>query len=385
MKRISFFLLILMLAFTACSLPTPTVVPVPLSATSARTPTPSLTLNPTLPVVAAPQLLSFEMLDPLNGWAVTETGILRTIDGGLTWGDATPSGVSQVGQTASTCFLDSLHAWLILPTQDFSSGTLYRTTDGGLTWISSMLPFSGAKIQFFDTQSGVALADLGAGAGSEAVALFTTSNGGADWTRMYINDPTVPGSSNSLPLGGQKTALGFLNATAGFVGGNTPVTDFFYLYETQDGGHSWEVRSLLWPQYRAGYFAGVESIVFTSQVEGYIVVSLVGEFYENFIYKTNNGGVSWFQIAGNIPLSRSYTILPGPMIFCWSLNHTIYYTLDGQLWDEVMPNVHFGDELRQMQFVDATTGFVLSVDLATSHASFYVTHDTGASWSALIP
>jgi photosystem II stability/assembly factor-like uncharacterized protein len=385
MKRISLPLLILLLAFTACSLPTPTVVPVSSLATSPHTTTPSLTPAPTLPLVAAPQLLSFVMLDPLNGWGVTETDILRTVDGGLTWGGATPSGVSAVGQNSSTCFLDTQHAWLILPTVDFSAGTLYRTTDGGLTWNSTPLDFASAKIQFFDANSGVAFADLGAGAGSEAVALFSTSNGGADWTRVYINDPTVPGASNSLPLGGQKTALGFRNATDGFVGGNTPVTDFFYLYETQDGGQSWESRSLLWPQNRAGYFAGVETIVFTSQVEGYIVVSLVGEFYENFIYKTNNGGVSWVQIAGNIPLSRSYTILPGPMIFCWSPVHTIYNTLNGFDWDEITPNVDFGDDLRQMQFVDAATGFVLSVDAATSHASFYITHDTGATWSALIP
>jgi hypothetical protein len=47
------------------------------------------------PLIEGPSLVSIHMLDTLNGWGVTETEIVRTNDGGITWYNVTPPGVTE--------------------------------------------------------------------------------------------------------------------------------------------------------------------------------------------------------------------------------------------------------------------------------------------------
>lgn len=376
--------ILLMLGMFACMpLSTPASVPTGEAATpipATYTPIPT----PTLPGVTAPQILDFDMLDASNGWAVTANGLVRTSDGGLTWYNATPSGLAAIPQGFSFYLYDNSNAWLVLPVTYYESGTLYHTTDGGYTWTSAAVPFSNASLQFSDPRNGVALVGLGVGAGSMAVAFFTTTDSGASWNRTYINDPTVSGAGDSLPLGGLKGAFAFSDPLHGWVGGNIPMNDTFYLYATENGGTTWIKKDLPWPAGRAGYFSGVDDIEFTSPTEGYIVVSLVGDLNENYFYRTTDAGQTWSQLPGMIPRARQFTILPGSVIFCWEDSGVVYYTPDGASWYQSNPNINFVDTLRQMQFVDVSTGFILAVD-ASSHASFYRTQDSGTTWTVIIP
>ena len=154
-------------------------------------------------MLASPALARIDFQDANNGWgiAVNDNGyVLRTVDGGSTWLNATPPGTGAIGLSATLTVLDTNTAWVLVPGTDFFSGTLYRTSDGGITWSSSPVPFGGALMQFLDGSTGRALADRGAGAGSEAVELFQTSDGGATWASVFHDDPGQPGSSDSLPL-----------------------------------------------------------------------------------------------------------------------------------------------------------------------------------------
>lgn len=382
MKSTLPIILALLLGLAAC-LPLATPAAVPLNDTPTPV-SPTITSTPTLPTVAAPQILDFEMQAASNGWAVTSSSILRTTDGGLTWLNTTPTSLATIPQDFSFYSLDQENAWLVLPVSYYDSGTLYHTSDGGYTWANIPAPFSQASMQFFDPRNGVAMVSLGVGAGSMGVAFFKTTDGGATWNRVYTNDPNLPGAQDSLPLGGLKGAFAFSDLFHGWVGGSIPMNDTFYLYASADGGATWIKQDLPWPAGRAGYFASVEEIEFVSPTEGYIVVSLGSELYESYIYQTTDGGQSWSQVAGMIPHSRQFTVLPGPVIFCWADTGKILYTPDGAAWYKGDPNVAFGDSLRQMQFVDASTGFILAVDTG-NHASFYVTHDSGVTWTNLIP
>jgi photosystem II stability/assembly factor-like uncharacterized protein len=376
--------ILLLLGMVAClPLSTPLSVPTdeaaaPIPATDTPIPT------PTLPVVTAPRILDFNLQDPSNGWAVTAAGLVRTTDGGLTWYNVTPSGLAAISQGFSFYLYDNSNAWLVLPVTYYDSGTLYHTSDGGYTWNSAPVPFSNASLQFFDSRNGVALVGLGVGAGSMAVAFFATTDGGVTWNRVYINDPTVSGAGDSLPLGGLKGAYAFSDPLHGWVGGSIPMSETFYLYATEDGGTTWGMKDLPWPVDRAGYFGGVDEIVFTSLTEGYIVVSLVGDLSEDYIYRTTDGGQTWSQVPGMIPRSRQFTILPGTVIFCWEDSGVIYYTPDGVSWYQNNPNIDFSNSLRRMQFVDVSTGFILAVD-SSDHATLYRTQDSGVSWTVLIP
>jgi len=105
-------MVVIILASLACSLPgIPASAPATdIPATEALTseplasPTPDSVLSasvPDLPVISNPALIQINMLDLMNGWGTTETNLVRTVDGGLTWYDMTPPGVSSLGYSAS--------------------------------------------------------------------------------------------------------------------------------------------------------------------------------------------------------------------------------------------------------------------------------------------
>ena len=109
-RKLVFPTLMLVLAVLARSLPgttatsTPTAVVVtPVVITT--TPTPSL------PVLSTP-ITSFHMLDANNGWAVGDANVMRTTDGGTTWYDVTPPGVTSLGFSADSFYLDANTAWV---------------------------------------------------------------------------------------------------------------------------------------------------------------------------------------------------------------------------------------------------------------------------------
>ena len=132
------------------------------------------------PLIESPALLDIQFLNELDGWGITETYLVRTNDGGITWYDVTPPDVEEMGSTVETFILDNDHAWVQKP--DFNNfpnnGLLYHTTDGGLTWTISSTPFSSGDLSFVDVDNGWMLADLGVGAGSNAVSVFQTTDGG---------------------------------------------------------------------------------------------------------------------------------------------------------------------------------------------------------------
>jgi hypothetical protein len=94
--------------------------------------------TPAPPAIAAPRIelpafTEIEFFNELDGWGVTETYLVRTNDGGVTWYDVTPPDVDEVSSVVETLFLDKDHAWVQKP--DFNNfpnnGLLYSTADGG--------------------------------------------------------------------------------------------------------------------------------------------------------------------------------------------------------------------------------------------------------------
>jgi hypothetical protein len=109
----------------------PTVTSTPLLPT--ETPIPPAETPAALPVVASPAITSIDMLDDMDGWAIGEAYVLRTMDGGATWLNTTPAGLTSVGFSATSFFMNATTAWLVLPSADYTNGTLYHTADSGMT------------------------------------------------------------------------------------------------------------------------------------------------------------------------------------------------------------------------------------------------------------
>ncbi|MEK9138276.1 MAG: YCF48-related protein, partial [Bacteroidota bacterium] len=111
--------------------------------------------------------------DPVTGkWT-----ILKTTNGGAAWARIAtePTAIAgQAGLNNSLATFDTTHIWF-----GTTAGTVYRSTDAGLTWASSATTFTGQvdEVAFNGTQFGVA-------GGQDAAS--RTTNGGTTWTAINI-------------------------------------------------------------------------------------------------------------------------------------------------------------------------------------------------------
>jgi photosystem II stability/assembly factor-like uncharacterized protein len=342
-------------------------------------------------VVSSPALVRIDFQDANNGWGMAANAngyVLRTVDGGRTWLDASPPGVGGLGLSANLAVLNTQTAWALVPGTDFFSGTLFRTGDGGITWSSNTVPFGGAFIQFQDGSHGRALADRGALAGSEAVELFQTSDGGATWNSVFHNEPGQPSSSNSLPLAGIKNGMTFVDANTGWVTGSIPVDGEIYLYITRDGGVSWSQQSLPLPAGYDAYQSLPQAPVFFGK-DGFLPLTIYRrDGTEQTFYRTHDGGLSWSGDPANPELvikTGQPAFADALHIWCWDGSSSLYSSSDdAQTWSVTKPGLDLEGNLSRLEFVPGFTGWALTRLDDAGHSQLYRTKD-GLNWTPLIP
>jgi photosystem II stability/assembly factor-like uncharacterized protein len=328
------------------------------------------------------------MFNELDGWAVTEAEIVRTNDGGLSWYNLTPHGMTETGYSVTPFFLDTEHAWAQKSsTENYPhSGTLSRTIDGGFTWEDFSVPFSEGDLTFLDPDHGWMLAELGIGAGSNAVAVFQTQDGGATWEQKYTNDPSVPKAGDSLPLGGLKSDLVPLDMKTASVTGLDYASGDIYLYRTDNGGRSWTPVDLELPPGAEDSQIVIEKdqLKFVSPTDGYLALRVSNNSMQTAVYVTQDAGNTW-------RLTPTMIVGTGPASFLSPVDAVLYnrqkflVTRDAaQSWVEVSPDVSFGETFANMEFVNLMTGWVITMD-PSNHRSLYRTLDGGLTWLPVVP
>ena len=213
-------------------------------------------------------------LDQQKGWAVGGAGaLLATIDGGQTW---------QVMRRPTedalldVYFADERRGWLVcersiylLKTEDEPRTYLMSTTDGGATW--KRLNLIGQDV---DVRLIRALFTSG-GRGwvfGEGGALYTTYDGGANWTRRRV--PT-----RYLLLGGT-----FINDEQGWlVGAGTTIL------QTSDGGETWRAGSVM-----SAARVRFTATSFVDERRGWAVGA------DGRVFVTRDGGLNWRAQESNV-------------------------------------------------------------------------------------
>jgi photosystem II stability/assembly factor-like uncharacterized protein len=322
------------------------------------------------------------MFDERSGWGISQTSVLRTADSATTWHTAGPSTGEASGYTVTSYFLDAAHGWILVPVpNDMLHGILYRSSDGGVSWMESPAPFGDGQLHFVDARRGWMMATLGAGAGSMGIAVFQTQDGGATWTQSYTNDPNQPEAGSSLPLGGLKNGIAATSIEKAWIGGVTYAPGTVYLYQTVDGGRSWTKSPVQDP---AGYEQAelqTAGPVFVDAGIAYLPVHLSSQNGVLLaIYLSRDGGASWLLSPELIPQGGPMDFVSAQTGFVWN-GTNFYATKDAaQSWTVVTPDLAFGDTFSGMDFVTPQVGFVLRTD-ASGIASLYKTVDGAATWT----
>jgi photosystem II stability/assembly factor-like uncharacterized protein len=116
----------------------------------------------------------------------SEKYLFRSDDGGATWRLVSqttlgnPPAIAGVGNlpngnaVSALLFLDATHGWIGLTSP---GANLFRSPDGGVTWIEVDAIPPGAAVQ------SIAFADLIHGTVTTSAGTWTTADGGATWTK----------------------------------------------------------------------------------------------------------------------------------------------------------------------------------------------------------
>lgn len=406
---------------TQAALPVPTTKPtftsVPTRVTDTPAPPPATEtffivasptpVSPVIPHLQPGQVITItwiHMLDAARGWAIGGPGqgsdhVLTTVDAGQTWRDVTPPEPTLVEGNLSAIgfFADIDAAWVIYRSQAHmvipDTPVVWRTLDGGRTWLSSAALdlqdlnefYWPSDLVFVDSQHGWLLLHVGVGMGHDYVALFRTNDGGKTWDRLL--DPYGDSGIQAC----QKTGITFPSSEIGWLTGNCDgLMTGAFLFQTTDGGLTWQTVVLPAPVdaphvlSETDSLCGTHSPVFINNQTGKLIVHCTDYTQDsvtdhNYLYSTMDGGVTWI----------AYTSPAGRLSFVagesgWVLGRDLYHTADdGQTWVKVKTVNWDG----QFSFVSDKLGWAVasSETDAGMLIALMQTTDGGKNWFELKP
>jgi len=336
------------------------------------------------------QMLSFssiQMVDERDGWALCNSKILRTIDGGKNWIEATPD----IGKAKKTVlgkfFLTSDIGWVALG-EDYqhltsnSSVTICTTYNGGKNWEKADIPgqYLGAKLDFINKEIGWVELDYSGGLAQQPWDIYHTKDGGKSWVEV-ASTGTVTNEPDSIPLSPLKEGFCFLNDSRGWVTGQPRANGYAMLYITNDGGRTWNYQDLPIPEEYQHSLITIKAPIFFNDKDGVLPVTFdvdqpqPGIF--NVFYHTSDGGMNWLvssPLFTSTPIvydfidSKTGWVVDGT-------SSTLYTTIDGgKKWTNYNTDLK---DISQIDFVNSKVGW------AITNGALYKTVDGGKSFNKL--
>ncbi len=226
----------------------------------------------------------------MKGWALTDSALLVTLDGGAGWTDLAPG---QTLEGVTDVFFLSDTELRLAGVSSSSPGMLMTaaTADGGDSWrkrvieTSALAPgriYIDARLHFLDRTHGWLLGRVATSTAFSVAELLRTSDGGKTWGRL----PPPPAAGRFV----------FVDSDHGFMTG-APVSE--RLYRTHDGGRSWEEVELSLPVEQG--MALYDLPTFLSPAKATLAVTLRGEGPRALEFVTLDSGNSWLP-SGSMAL-----------------------------------------------------------------------------------
>jgi photosystem II stability/assembly factor-like uncharacterized protein len=337
----------------------------------------------------------FHMVSPTVGW---RGAVSRTTDGGTTWRDVPPPSLPNFSKGGvGECILDATHAWTTQATgTSFVSATqlyVFATADGGATWKQGApVPASGANmgvaLEFIDPQDGWLLTYTGSDASPALTrTLYATADGGLHWSRVASGSQSSGSSLGQLAGGCSVTGMTFASTDKGWLTWDCsrgdvsqPQSGGPVVAGTIDGGRTWTSLSLpLFPG-TSDWTCGASPPVLSGN-QGVLAVSCSSSHGGwAGVYRTSDSGGSWklSQLPVVVQLSQiEFVDATTGFVFAGVGTSDLYRTIDsGSNWALITKNVFSGQGVGEFQFLDANIGFAY-----TSTGGPWTTTDGGATWS----
>lgn len=274
-------------------------------------------------------------------WACGASGVvLRTINGGATWEVKTPTNTAVTNYSIDA--IDSLTAWVTGTVGGTADFTIWKTTDGGMTWTAQYNNPAGFSdgIRFFNANEGVLYADPDPWP-STYWEILRTTNGGNTWTRVpRANIPPADSVNGEYGAAGSIDIVGNTVWFSAYYNTNANPTK---VYKSTDKGNTWTVSGFNQQQ---GY-AGSSYLAFADANNG-VAVCLDGT-----TAKTTDGGVTWTVTPITGAAFRYVVNVPGFNLYlAVGSSGASWYSTDGVNWTSLPTGT-----TQALYGVDATANF----------------------------
>jgi photosystem II stability/assembly factor-like uncharacterized protein len=257
-------------------------------------------------------------------------------------------------------------AWLEEATEGPSGDVAVEvagTSDAGVRWQATRLQLPSKDLQPIVSPAGVSVVGSdgwaagtpASGAAYLSTDIFRTTDGGATW----IYETTVAHATGPVY---------FVTPTVGF-DGTTPGQ--FALWETRDGGQTWSQASLPMPSGLDDILIPTDPL-FTNSTDGFLYANFetspAAEPMHPYFYKTVDGGLTWtpqaLPTSGEGPAGWPAWSVVNPSVWFLVADDVVMETTDGgSTWTSVKPDIPL-TRVSFAQFVSDQVGYAL-IDTST--------------------
>ena len=292
---------------------------------------------------------NLSIIGPIPGNNVSK--ILKTTNGGTTWQTYNLSAAT--GRAGLEIYaIDSLVAWITTASYAGLPNDLYKTTDGGNTWVLKTSGYEASLfIRFFDAENGIIW---------NRHRLAMTTNGGNTWTTS-----TVSGFASNENFGSASINNAWATVGDSIWGGTTLSRIAF----SPDRGVTWQFQNLQSvPNF--GTKVWIVSVAFKDARNG---IAMGYNSNTTFVYlaKTTDAGATWSSISATYPFTNGSAIeyvrgTKGTYIIGDFGGLSAYTTNAGQSWIKIDDL-----EINCLRFLNAQTGWAGRATTTANGPVFY--------------